>query len=351
MSEVNAAENLQGLVLESGWKVLERIERPPGSTGAFFSVCYKVEKEGQICFLKAFNFARFLMLTDGSGKPVVDVISDMLDAYKYERDLSRLCAGKHVTKILLVKDAGEQNVTGYPITVVPYLVFDLADGDVRSKLTYTDRLDSAWKLKSLHSVATGLRQLHAANVSHQDLKPSNVLLFKEETKIGDIGRSTCASLNGPHSNLRFAGDMNYAPPEELYAGSDSDWKIRSFAADCYLFGSLLVFYFAGVTMNSLLRKHLADDVSWERYSGNYRDVAPYVVGAFRKALDEFDASLCETDEIKSSLKEMVEYLCHPLPEKRGHPKSIGSPPNQYDFDRVISSLDLLHYKARLHINR
>jgi len=344
MDEVNAADNLAGLTLDTGWFVLEKIEKPPGATGSFFSVCYKVSKDKEICFLKAFNFAKFFQLSKGTKKGVVDIISEMLDAYKFERDLSLMCRDKHVTKVVIVKDSGEQNVPGYPITVVPYLIFDLADGDIRSKISFSEKLDSAWKLESLHSVATGLRQLHAIDVSHQDLKPSNVLLFHEESKIGDLGRSTCPTFNPPHKDEPFAGDYNYAPPEILYGAYESDWRKRSFASDCYLFGSLIVFYFSGATMTALLRKYIADDLSWERYRGSFDDVKVYLVDSFSKALDEF--CNCLTEEIlKQELRSMVEYLCYPIPEKRGHPKGLGSEANQYNMERVISRLDYLHKKA------
>jgi len=143
MAFTNAAENLEGLVLDTGWEVKKRIPKPSGATGGFFSVCYTVTKNGEECFLKAFNFAQFLNLATAHGKtrPIVDVIGEMIDAYKYERDLSALCRNQHVTKVAFVRDAGEQIVTGYAITVVPYLIFDIADGgDLRSHLTFASNL-------------------------------------------------------------------------------------------------------------------------------------------------------------------------------------------------------------------
>ena len=179
----NAAESLQGLTLDTGWYVSSRVQKAPGATGGFFSVCYKVTKDGEKGFLKAFNFSQFLNLArqHGHNRQIVDVIGDMITAYRYERDLSALCKRRHVTKVAFVRAASEQIVPGYPITVVPYLIFDVADGgDVRSQLSFASTLESEWKLRSLHSVAVGLKQLHGIDVSHQDLKPSNVLLFRGE---------------------------------------------------------------------------------------------------------------------------------------------------------------------------
>ena len=342
MADNNAAENLQGLTLDTGWHVDSLVQNAPGATGGFFSVCYKVTKDGEECFLKAFNFSKFLNLArqHGHKRQIVDVIGDMITAYKYERDLSALCKRRHVTKVAFVRAAGEQIVPGYPITIVPYLIFDVADGgDVRSQLSFTLTLESEWKLRSLHSVAVGLKQLHGIDVSHQDLKPSNVLLFKGESKIGDLGRSTCLALESSLKDESFTGDYSYAPPEILYGVHEPDWHKRSFACDTYLFGSLIVFYFSGLTMTALLRKHLKDEVSWERYRGPYDDVQPYVLSAFALALGEFDTSV-QGDILRRELRSLLTYLCHPILAKRayGPPGIVGT---ANDMERVVSRLDFL----------
>ena len=118
-----------------------------------------------------------------------------------------------------------------------------------------------------------------------------MLLFKGESKIGDLGRSTCLALESSLKDDSFTGDYSYAPPEIFYGVHEPDWHKRSFACDTYLFGSLIVFYFSGLTMTALLRKNLKDGVSWERYRGSYDDVQPYVLNAFALALDEFDTSV------------------------------------------------------------
>lgn len=351
MPHTNAAENLQGLVLDSGWLVTERVTKPQGATGGFFSVCYKVTKEGEECFLKAFNFASFMNLSRQPGKQIVDVMAEMIDAYRYERDLSALCKNKHVTKVAFVKDAGEQIVPGYSITVVPYLIFDVANGgDLRSHLSFASQLEASWKLRSLHSVAVGLKQLHAIDVSHQDLKPSNVLLFDGESKIGDLGRSTCLALPSPLINISFAGDLAYAPPECLYHDvGEPDWRKRSFASDTYLFGSLIIFYFSGLTMTALLRKHLPDAVSWEQHRGSYQDVLPYVQHAFAAALDDFEQAV-QGDFLAKELRILVTHLCQPEPSKRayGPPNVVGT---ANDMERVISKLNYLSDKTQMLFGR
>ena len=347
--DTNAAHNLLGLTLTTGWRVVEKITKPDNHTGAFFSVCYKVEKGGEICFLKAFDFAKFFQISE-PGKQVVDIMGDMISAFQYERDLSNHCRNYHVTKVAFVKEAGQEIVQGFTISIVPYLIFDLADGDVRNKLEFSKKLDFAWKLKSLHGIAVGLRQLHAIEVSHQDLKPSNVLLFKSESKIGDLCRSICKDLVSPYDQMSFTGDINYAPPEIMYGYFDKDWHKRVFAIDCYLLGSMVVFYFSGVSMSALILKNIPDNFRWERWRGAFDEVRPYIADAFSKAIIEFKDSI-EHPFFKNEITLLVEYLCYPFPEGRGHPRTIELSGSNLNLERFIARFDLLRRKAEYLINK
>jgi len=337
----NAAHDLEGKVLKTGWEVLKKIEKSDNATGQFFSVCYTVEKNNIICFLKAFDFAKFFQISHGS---IVDVMTEMLNAYKYERDLSKLCENYYVTKVVFVKDAGEEDIEGYSIPTVPYLIFELADGDVRKNLNISEKLDFAWRLNSLHDIVIGLNQLHHIEVSHQDLKPSNILLFKNESKIGDLGRSICKAIEGPHSKSNFAGDLNYAPPEIMYNYYEKDWNKKVFAADCYLLGSMIVFYFTGISMTALLVKHTPKNFRCHVWRGSFDEIRPYIVDAFSKALIEFKSSI-ENGYFRNELGWLVERLCYPFPENRGHPKNISSKGSSYSLERFISKFDLLHKRA------
>jgi serine/threonine protein kinase len=343
METSNAATNLLGRKLESGWEVIEIIDKPDYATGSFFSVCYKVRKSKEICFLKAFDFAKFFQISEPNKKSV-DVMTDMLNAYRYEKQLSDFCRGHHVTKVVFVKDAGEENIEGFTYPIVPYLIFDLADGDVRKNLLFSDKLDIIWRLKSLHDIAVGLKQLHYIEVSHQDLKPSNILLFKGESKIGDLGRSICRSISSPYDKLAFAGDFNYAPPEIMYGHYLVDWHQRVFATDCYLLGSMVVFYFIGISMSALLSKYIPPPFRYDQWHGNFDDIRPYILNAFSEALYEFEKSIRD-DYLRKELRWIVDKLCYPLPEERGHPKNVIMKGNPYDVERFVSKFDLLHKKA------
>ncbi|MFW5983205.1 MAG: protein kinase domain-containing protein [bacterium] len=350
----NAAHNMLDRTLKSGWVVKEKPERDPNQSGSNFSVGYIVEKNGETCFMKAFDFAGFLSVAvpknDKEEIDAVDVMNDMTNAFIYERDLSIHCRDKHVTKVSFVKESGQEYVQGFSIPLVPYLIFDLAEGDVRTTLNFSSDLDYAWRLKSLHDIAVGLKQLHTIDVSHQDLKPSNVLVFNTESKLGDLGRSICKDMDGPYSKRIFTGDRTYAPPEIWYHYYETDWYKRVFATDCYMLGNLIVFYFIGISMSALLRKNIPDNFAWERWRGEFNEVVPYLEDGFARALIEFENNISRPD-LRADLKQMVEYLCNPFPEKRGHPKNVAQRGNNYNMERFVTMLDVLKRKAELKIKK
>lgn len=347
MEKLTAAHSLRGQVLNEKWKVLKKIQSYPGATGGFFSVCYEVQntETGQNAFLKALNFEAFFQMFPG--KNIVEILYEQTQAYKYERDILLLCKSKRLSKVATILDEGELYLASFTIPNVPFLIFELAETDVRNKLSFAKDLDNAWKLQSLHDTAVGLRQLHSAKITHQDLKPSNVLLYHDSTisKIGDLGRSLCESIQAPHDNGTFTGDFRYAPPELLYGYYLEDASIRKYATDCYLFGSMIVFYFIGLNMTSLLAKNINKDFKWTKWHGAYAEVLSYVLEAYELSINEFKSQI-ENETLKEELGQIVEYLCFPKPEKRGHPRSILLRGSQYSLERFITRLDYLSKKAK-----
>jgi serine/threonine protein kinase len=100
---------------------------------------------------------------------------------------------------------------------VPYIIFELANGDIRNVLDRAIYFDAAWAFRTLHHVATGLSQLHKVGIAHLDMKPSNALEFGESgTKVSDLGTSVRRGTRCPHEDNPIAGDVAYAPPELQY---------------------------------------------------------------------------------------------------------------------------------------
>lgn len=349
-SQDNAAYSLTGITLKNGWKVVKRIDPKPGATGGFFSVCYIVTNGEKDAFLKALNFQAFFGLF--RGRSVVEILNEQTNAFTYEKNLLLRCKENKLSKVSTIIDEGEEFIEGYTISNVPYLIFEMADGDVRTHLNFSKDVETIWKIKSLHNVAVGLKQLHGVDIGHQDLKPSNVLLYENglTSKIGDLGRSLCADINAPHENGGdFPGDFTYAPPEFLYRYIEPEWNKRIRATDMYLFGSLIVFYFTGANMTALIGKNIDPQFRWGKWAGDFNDVKDYLVDGFYKAIKEFKSSMSDS-LIADELADIIEMCCFPYPEKRGHPTSLKQKFNQFGMERIVSKMDILFRKVNFSFN-
>lgn len=345
------AQKLIGYTFETGWHVLREHSSSPSTTGGAYSMCFDVEKDGNVCFMKAFDFASYMLSKHPDVKNPMAKMKEMVDQYDYEHKLSDMCRTGHVTKVVFVTDFGAEYVDSIGI-MVPYLIFDMADGDVHQVLDVSDRLDFAWKLKSLHDIAVGLKQLHALGISHQDVKPSNILLFDLESRLGDLGCALCDSIQSPFGDRIFTGDHNYAPPERDYHVNIEDAVEQKYLTDCYLLGSLITYYITGVSMNALLYKALPQSYHPTVYQGHFADVRDYLYNAFQQALEEIKLSVPMEQDMSNRLVSMIEYLCNPIAERRGHPKNINNDLSlNYNLERFITELDFLKRKAELMVYR
>lgn len=239
----------------------------------------------------------------------------------------------------------------------------MADGDVRrildlsSKVAFSAKINSlSTKLKSLHDVSVGLNQLHTNDISHQDIKPSNILSIKGESKIGDLGRSLCfnADVACPYS-AHFNGDRNYAAPECFYPDFISNVS-NLYQIDNYMLGGLIAFYITGLTFNTLMNNYLPDILQFSKFreiqGQPYANVLPDMINAYQKALNDFENEI-PVDSAKEGLVSLVAYLCNPDPSKRGHPKNVvatSRTPN-YDLQRTIQELDVLQKKVELALQK
>ncbi|KFF73703.1 hypothetical protein HX13_17950 [Chryseobacterium sp. P1-3] len=340
----SAAESLEGLILNDKWKVIKRIIPTKNNTGGYFSVPYIVEDDNGTAFLKAIDFNAFF---NSGKKSIVDSIKEMTDAYTYERDLLYRCKKNSLSKVSIIIDEGEIELDNFTvINKVPYLVFNMADGDIRSVIDFSSNVDLSWKIKSLHNIVVGLKQLHNIKIGHQDIKPSNILLFEDKkvSKIGDLGRSLCQEIAAPHDFGGFVGDRKYSPPEYYYGYIHTEWDLRVKSTDFYLFGSMITFYFTGLNMTTLLFNNTPKQFWPQNWGDNFSSVLPYLVNSFQNALKEFKDSI-DDDFLKEELTKIVEYCCHPNPHLRGHRNSKGE--YKLDFQKTVSKLDLIHKKNTL----
>ena len=186
-------------------------------------------------------------------------------------------------------------------------------------------------------------QLHRVQVAHQDLKPSNVLIFeRERSKLGDLGSAYEHHNTSPNDGLTCAGDLTYAPPELLYGQVDHDWRIRRLACDMYLLGSLIVFFYAGVSMTHLLIKRVDSSHHYDVWGASYDEVLPYLQNTFAQILREFSQRV--PMDFADDITTFVRQLCNPDPRERGHPRNLTAG-TKYSLERYVSKFDLLAKRA------
>ena len=341
-SHETPARCLTGKTLNGRWTVGDLIDRPPDSTGGNFSASYIVHSgDGRTAFLKAMDYTDALRSPDPAR-----ALQAMTSAYNFERDVLRKCRNRSLSRIVRVLDAGTlpSESGGNASDVVQYLIFELADGDIRSFVNANRAFDLAWRFRLMHHVAAALRQLHGVGIAHQDVKPSNVLIFQNDrTKLADLGRASDRQGESPFDELYCAGDKTYAPPELLYNEISRDWETRRLACDMYLLGSITVFFFTGVSMTHLILSRLNDGQHPDNWTNSYREVLPYIQHIFLEIIREIKINIAE--RCADDIADVVKQLCNPDPERRGHPTNILTGVGRYSLERYVSLFDRLAKKS------
>ena len=346
------ARQLVGQKLHNGWTVIKLLKRPPDATGGAFSASYDVVSEsGRIAFLKAMDFTGAL----GSSDPA-RALQTLTEVYNFERDVLEKCSSRKLSRIVRVLDSGKIAAKQDDASsVVQYLVFEKAKGDIRSYAP-AEKKPLAWALRRLHQVAAALRQLHFHGIAHQDVKPSNVLVFeRENTKLADLGRASDRGIASPFDTVNIAGDLTYAPPELLYGEIRENWNARRLACDMYLLGSMAMYFFAGTSMTHLLLKRLDRRLHPMNQEGEYKDILeykdirPYIEYAFNCIIREIKEYI--PDRYSEEIGQTIRQLCNPDPERRGHPKGLASKDSvvRYSVERYVSAFDRLAGRAEYDI--
>lgn len=331
------AAQLTGMELEGGWKVVRRLKRSEGATGGLYSIGYLVEhQDGRTAFMKAHDYARAISQNVANFSSVLE---DMLAAHNFERDLNDHCLNLRMSRVVRVIAASAIAVPDSPLPV-NYLIFELAEGDIRDRLADFADVDLVWKLETCQQTAVGLAQLHRAKVVHQDLKPSNLMDFgRGGSKIGDLGNSWFAGRSSPLADGNFAGDPDYAPPECLYGFEMENIEGRLRARDLYMFGSVVLFLFSGVDATCALLTKLPRSHHPGASGAEFEDALPHLIEATEKVADEFEAELGDGPE--AALADIYRQLCNPDPRRRGHPNARIGHGNPYSLERYVSQFDRL----------
>jgi serine/threonine protein kinase len=352
---MNAAEHLEGMTLDGGWNVIEKITRNPKATGGHFSVGYRVQHpSGRNAYLKALDFSAAF-----ERENLAVNLEAMTHAYNFEVSVLRQCGEKRLSRVVKAIDYGETRVICIPSpgNRVCYIIFEYADGDIRPAEGFFQVFDFAFGLRVLHNAAVGLKQLHQSGIAHQDVKPSNVLLFAEEgAKLADLGSASVKGVFSARDEIPIAGDRGYAPLDQWYkSNSGRDMQDR-FINDLYLLGNLIFYLFLGVSATHAIKSkltglgvQLGDDL--DNDLPHIRHAMALSILDLRNSIQAMTSTVSGKfdKEVSEELINIALELCEPDPAKRGdlNARQRGIP--RHSLIRYISRFDLLAKKAEFQL--
>lgn len=335
------AKQLIGMELQNGWEVENLSSSSETSTGGTFCVPYIVNSKTKgKAFLKAMDYS-----SSFTGISVMDKLYETIQNFRHERDLLAGCVG--MSRVISLIDSGEAHINAQnQYEVVFYLIFELADSDIRAHVNNKENANIGQLLLLMHQVTVALQQLHNAQIAHLDIKPSNVLVFHQKgAKLADLGRSVQNGRTSPFDSLARVGDGRYAPPELLYPGVCPKWETHRLGCDFYLLGNLLFFLLTGLSLTQVLlnRLRVLNEFLHPQFQMvSYDEAFPYVNNVFLQIIRELRSDL-ESSPV-SEIVDIVKQLCDPDPTLRGLLINRGT--NRFSLQRLVSKFDLLHKRNK-----
>lgn len=336
-------KNLAGLILPNGWTIDNPVTRSEKATGSQYSTGFvATHDDSRRAFLKVVDPA-----VDTNLAPVEQLreLELRLAIYNYECDLLEKCVAKKIRRVVRIIDRGVCEVQ-HSAGPIHYIMFELAERDLSEHVSLAYTLNTALNMHIIHQTSLALEQLHFHQIRHQDIKPSNVLLFSNmKTKLGDLGHAHDKSTPRPGRNGMIAGDPGYAPPEQLYGYNMSESNSQRLATDLYLLGGLIVYMFTNLSLTSLISNQIAPQHHWEAWPDNFENVKPYLREAWDAAIEDFENSVPE--EIREELVTLTRYLTDPSPERRGHPRGRKGNLNSFGLQRFSSRFHVLARRSEI----
>lgn len=148
---------------------------------------------------------------------------------------ARLIAGLNHRGVVRIYDVFEENGTAY------YAMEYLPGGSLKEKVLREGALSEAEANTIMHKVCDAINYVHARNILHLDIKPSNILFDEDgEPVLIDFGISRHFETGEQTSTSQNGISKGYAPVEQYFEDSH-----LTEATDIYSLGATLYFLLTG----------------------------------------------------------------------------------------------------------
>ena len=285
---------------------------------------------GRKVAIKEFFMKEFCERDESTSQVIIPTEGSRLIVDRYRQKFlkeAQMIASLRNEHIIKIYDIFEENNTAY------YVMDYIEGGSLNDAVDSKGPLSESKAVGYIQQISDALSYLHSNNILHLDIKPSNVLIDKDDCLVLiDFGISKHYDSDGGQTSTTPAGiSKGYAPIEQYQQGSIANF---SPATDVYSLGATMFFLLTGKTppeASIVNEDGLPNDI--DGFTHNIRSVIIKSMSPRRKdryqSVEEFKSAIVfkstETSESKKTLSNssedtilLTEKLDIPSPDMATH---------------------------------
>ena len=198
---------------------------------------------GRKVAIKEFFMKEFCERDESTSQVIIPTEGSRLIVDRYRQKFlkeAQMIASLRNEHIIKIYDIFEENNTAY------YVMDYIEGGSLKDSVDTHGPLSETVAIRYINQISDALSYLHTNNILHLDIKPSNILIDKDDRLILiDFGISKHYDAEGGQTSTTPAGiSKGYAPIEQYQQGSMANF---SPATDIYSLGATMFFLLSGKT--------------------------------------------------------------------------------------------------------